>query len=137
MMATVAAGILLQLFSLMWSSPDVIGQFSPNVVSFSPNVVLRDPLFSLNVVSKPRMLSVRGNYVLSSLHLGRPSSQFRSPIQLHSRIPANEGLPKLVIEHLRPHLEQIVRTGLTLSHLLLLDHALAHHLIHRRLRECR
>jgi len=70
MMATVAAGILLQLFSLMWSSPDVIGQFSPNVVSFSPNVVLRDPLFSLNVVSKPRMLSVRGNYVLSSLQVG-------------------------------------------------------------------
>src|SRR6516165_9865837 len=83
-MATVAAGILLQLFSLMWSSPDVIGQFSPNVVSFSPNVVLRDPLFSLNSVSKPRMLSVRGNYVLSSLQLarsfcGRPCRRSRRP----------------------------------------------------------
>ena len=77
-MATVAAGILLQLFSLMWSSPDVIGQFSPNVVSFSPNVVLRDPLFSLNVVSKPRMLSVRGNYVLSSLQV-RASSSMPAP----------------------------------------------------------
>jgi hypothetical protein len=58
-----------QLFSLMWSSPDVVGLFSINVVSFSRNVVLRDPLFSLNSVSKLRMLSVRAVYVLSSLHL--------------------------------------------------------------------
>jgi hypothetical protein len=53
----------------MWSSPDVIGLFSINVVSFSSNVVLRGLLFSINLVSKPRMLSVRGDYVLSSLHL--------------------------------------------------------------------
>ena len=39
-------------FSLMWSSPDVVGLFSNNVVSFSSNVVLRGPLFSLNVVWK-------------------------------------------------------------------------------------
>jgi hypothetical protein len=32
-----------QLFSLMWSSPDVVGLFSINVVSFSRNVVLRTP----------------------------------------------------------------------------------------------
>jgi hypothetical protein len=50
----------------MWSSPDVVGLFSNNVVSFSRNVVLRDPLFSLNSVSKPLMLSVRADYVLSS-----------------------------------------------------------------------
>jgi hypothetical protein len=56
----------LQLFALMWSSPDVIGLFSNNVVSFSRNVVLRDPLFSLNSVSNrgyyrsgPFMFSVR------------------------------------------------------------------------------
>ena len=42
---------------------------SSNVVSFSPNVVLRDPLFSLNSVSKPRMLSVSADYVLSPLQL--------------------------------------------------------------------
>src|SRR5262249_250071 len=39
-------------------TPMFFGQFSNNVVSFSCNVVLRDPLFSLNVVPKPRMLSV-------------------------------------------------------------------------------
>src|SRR6478736_3368179 len=59
----------LQLFALMWSSPDVIGLFSNNVVSFSHNVVLRRLLFSLNSVSKPRMLSVRAVYVLSPLQL--------------------------------------------------------------------
>ena len=37
---------------LMWSSPDVVGLFSINVVSFSRNVVLSDPLFSPNVVWK-------------------------------------------------------------------------------------
>ena len=35
-----------------YPSPDVVGLFSNNVVSFSSNVVLRDHLFSLNVVSK-------------------------------------------------------------------------------------
>ena len=54
----------------MWSSPDVVGLFSLNVVSFSSNVVLRGLLFSLNLVSKPAMFSVRGDYVLSSLQLG-------------------------------------------------------------------
>src|SRR5260221_4533735 len=54
----------------MWSSPDVVGLFSNNVVSFSRNVVLRDILFSVNLVSKPRMLSVRTVYVLGSLQLG-------------------------------------------------------------------
>ena len=54
----------------MWSRADVIGLFSNNVVSFSRNVVLRDPLFSINSVSKPRMLSVRTVYVLRSLQLG-------------------------------------------------------------------
>src|SRR5438132_9367217 len=64
----------------MWSRADVIGLFSNNVVSFSRNVVLRDHLFSVNLVSKPRMLSVRGDYVLSSLQLvcthfrGKPTS---------------------------------------------------------------
>ena len=53
----------------MWSRADVIGLFSNNVVSFSRNVVLSDPLFSLNSVSKPRMLSVRADYVLSSLQV--------------------------------------------------------------------
>src|SRR5258708_4027980 len=33
-----AAGIPLQLFALMWSSPDVIGLLSNNVVSFSRNL---------------------------------------------------------------------------------------------------
>ena len=70
-MPTVAVGIPFQVFSLMWSSPDVIGLFSNNVVSFSSNVVLRDHLFSLNSVSKPRMFSIRAVYVLSSLQLSK------------------------------------------------------------------
>ena len=53
----------------MWSSPDVVGLFSINVVSFSRNVVLSDPLFSLNSVSKLRILSVRTVYVLNSLQV--------------------------------------------------------------------
>ena len=44
-------------------------RFSNNVVSFSSNVVLRGFLFSINVVSNPRMLSVLGVYVLGSLQL--------------------------------------------------------------------
>src|SRR5271165_4740110 len=54
----------------MWSRPDVIGLFSNNLVSFSRNLVLGGLSFSINSVPKPRMLSVRGDYVLSSLHLG-------------------------------------------------------------------
>jgi hypothetical protein len=65
-----AAGIPLSLFALMWSRANVIGLFSNNVVSFSRNVVLRDYLFSVNVVRKSRMLSVRAVYVLSSLQVG-------------------------------------------------------------------
>ena len=53
----------------MWFNPDVVGLFSFNVVSFSSNVVLRGLLFSLNSVPKPPMLSVRADYVLSSLHI--------------------------------------------------------------------
>jgi hypothetical protein len=44
-------------------------RFSINVVSFSPSPLLSDPSFSINVVWKRAMLSVRGVYVLSSLHL--------------------------------------------------------------------
>ena len=62
------------LFALLWSSPDVIGLFSNNVVSFSPNVVLRGPLFSLNSVSKLRMLSVSADYVLGSLQVAKQGS---------------------------------------------------------------
>ena len=54
----------------MWSRADILGLFSLNVVSFSRNVVLRVLLFSLNSVLKPRMLSVRADYVLSSLQVG-------------------------------------------------------------------
>src|SRR5260221_11537861 len=50
---------------------------------------------------------------------------FRLLFLLHSRIPANEGLPELVIERLRPDLQYVVRAGLSPSHLLLLHHALA------------
>ena len=37
-----------KLFALMWSRPDVLGLFSINVVSFSPNLVLRGLSFSIN-----------------------------------------------------------------------------------------
>ena len=40
------------------------------------------------------------NWGLRSLLLNFPFL-----FSLHSRIPTNEGLPELVIEHLRPHLE--------------------------------
>jgi hypothetical protein len=56
-------------FALIWSRADVIGLFSNNVVSFSRNVVLSGPSFSNNVVWKRAMLSVRADYVLSSLQL--------------------------------------------------------------------
>src|ERR1700737_3707706 len=56
-------------FSLMWSRADVLGLFSNNVVSFSCNVVLSGLSFSINVVRKQRILSVRTVYVLGSLHL--------------------------------------------------------------------
>ena len=74
---------------------------------------------------------------ISDRGLGGLLLNFGLLFSLHSRIPANEGLAKLVIEHLRPHLEEIVRAGLSPLHLLLLHYALAHHLIHRGLREGR
>jgi hypothetical protein len=39
---------------IMWSRADVIGLFSNNVVSFSRNVVLSGPSFSINVVWNER-----------------------------------------------------------------------------------
>jgi hypothetical protein len=42
----------MQAKLLMWSSPDLIGLFSNNVV-------LSGPLFSVNLVPKQRILSVR------------------------------------------------------------------------------
>ena len=74
---------------------------------------------------------------ISNRGLGGLLLNFRPLFGLHSRIPANEGFSELVIEHLRPHLEQIVGAGLAPSHLLLLHHALAHYLIYRGLREGR
>ena len=62
----------------MWPRPDVIGLFPINVVSFSRNMVLRDHLFSLNSVLKPRILSVRTVYVLSSLQVGNGFSFSRA-----------------------------------------------------------
>ena len=50
MMTLKRQGIPLQLFALIWSSSDVLGLFSINVVSFSRNVVLRGRLFSINLV---------------------------------------------------------------------------------------
>ena len=47
----------LAILSLMWFWPDIAGLFSINVVTFSTNVISKGPLFSLNVVPKPRMLS--------------------------------------------------------------------------------
>ena len=47
----------------------VVGLFANNVVSFSSNVVPEGRLFSINSVSKPRMLSVPAVYVLGPLHL--------------------------------------------------------------------
>ena len=60
----------------LWFLADVVGLFSINVVSFSRNVVLRDPLFSANLVPKrgcyrfePIMFSVRYSYWASSRHV--------------------------------------------------------------------
>ena len=41
-------------------------RFSINAVSFSPNPLLSDPSFSINVVWKRAMLSVRGVYGVSA-----------------------------------------------------------------------
>jgi hypothetical protein len=77
----------------MWSSPDVLSLFSINVVSFSRNVVLRDPLFSLNSVSKPRMLSVLADYVLSS-----PQLEEKSELWISGKIRELLGKPELLAE---------------------------------------
>jgi hypothetical protein len=45
----------------MCFSADILGLFSINVGPFSPNVVLRHPLFSINLVPKQRMFS--GRYI--------------------------------------------------------------------------
>jgi hypothetical protein len=78
----------------MWSRADVIGLFSINVVSFSRNVVLRDPLFSLNSVSNPRMLSVRTVYVLSSLQLAAMKAiqieAFGNPAEVTGCLPVEK-----------------------------------------------
>src|SRR5208283_1227969 len=83
----------------MWSRADVIGLFSNNVVSFSSNVVLRGLLFSINLVSKPRMLSVRGDYVLSSLQL--PDDRVRSRVF--------EKIPQTVLEHAVDNVDALIR----------------------------
>jgi hypothetical protein len=64
----------------MWSRADVIGLFSNNVVSFSRYVVLRNHLFSLNSVSKPRTLSVRADYVFRSLQVRLIRAVWFSPL---------------------------------------------------------
>jgi hypothetical protein len=43
----------------MWSSADILGLFSLNVGSFSRNVVLSSPSFSLNVVRDGRCFQAR------------------------------------------------------------------------------
>ena len=48
-----------RLFALVWSSPDVIGLFSINVVSFSIIVVLSALSFSANVVRDGRCFRAR------------------------------------------------------------------------------
>ena len=53
----------------MWAEADILGLFSNNVVSFSCNLVLRRPLFSINLVPKQQMFSGRGVYVLGPLHI--------------------------------------------------------------------
>src|SRR5271165_7301496 len=71
----------------MWSRADVIGLFSNNVVSFSSNVVLSGPSFSLNSVSKPRMFLVRTVYVLSSLYICLRFGIRRHPLSSAERLP--------------------------------------------------
>ena len=51
---------------------------------------------------------------ISNRGLRCPPLNFGLLLGLHSRIPANEGLPELVIEHLGPHLEQSARVGICL-----------------------
>jgi len=57
--------VITILLAETYSTP----RFSINVGSFSLNLVLRRPLFSINLVPKQRMFSGRGVYVLRPLHL--------------------------------------------------------------------
>jgi hypothetical protein len=53
----------------MWVGADVFGLFSNNVGPFSSNVVSSGPLFSINLIPKPRMFLGQAIYVLRSLNL--------------------------------------------------------------------
>jgi DNA invertase Pin-like site-specific DNA recombinase len=56
--------------------------------------------FKFRFVSSPQLAESISNWGLRGLLLN-----LRLLFSLHSRIPTNEGLPELVIEYLRPHLE--------------------------------
>ena len=51
----------------------------------------------------------------------------------HPRIPTIKSRAQILVQHLSPDLEQQMGTALGPTHLLLLDHALADHLVDRRL----
>ena len=54
---------------MRWFLADVLGLFSANVGPFSRNVVPGAWIFSINVVSKPRMFSIPAIYVLDPLQV--------------------------------------------------------------------
>ena len=81
----------------MWSSPDVVGLFSNNLVSFSRNVVLRGLLFSLNVVWKWAMLWVRAVYVLGPLQVAKQNRPFRPPAKALGRKSQCEPLAEVIL----------------------------------------
>ena len=98
----------------MRSSADVLGLFSINVVSFSRNLVLRGLLFSNNVVPKPRILSVRTVYVLSSLQLNVSESSSLLPLVVH--VVAKAGAFAYIggarcWQRLEPSLTSVVHVG--------------------------
>jgi len=53
----------------------------------------------------------------------------RNLYSFHRWVPPFEGRPQIVVQHLRPHLEQQMRALLGPAHLLFLDHPLAHYLV--------
>ena len=117
----------------IWAIFDTDAVTRENWVPTPPNVDIGGGFFFsadtlADLARKIESISNRGLYGLLN---------FRLLFVLHSRMPANEGLPELVIEHLRSDLQKVVRAGLSPSHLLFLNHALAHHLINRGLREGR
>src|SRR4051794_33580120 len=59
----------------------------------------------------------------------------RLGIGLHSGVPALEPRPQVLVQDPRPNLQQPMSPQLGPAHLLLLDHALADHLVDGRLRE--